>query len=303
MIRLMTLIGILFLGAIFFSIASAEEAGNPGDAEVLSKENIVDSAGPSAAWRPANVGQKLIWHDRLRTGEDSRAAVRLSDSSVLRIDELTETEILPPQATSDKATLDLKQGSAYFFSREKSRETNVKTPAANGAIRGTEFVVSVATNGHSTFTMLDGEVEVSNAQGSVLVRNGERADVDPGQKPTKTAVIMTVNVVQWCLYYPGVLDLNDLKLSSGTRDALRESLAAYSAGDLLGALKAYPRHRTPASSAEKIYRAGLYLVVGQVEKAKRLLRGISEGRARPRRAFHLDCRGNLANKDKCQGRR
>ena len=87
----------------------------------------------------------------------------------------------------------------------------MKTPAANGAIRGTEFVVTVAANGHSSFTMLDGEVEVSNAQGSVLVRSGERADADPGSKPTKTAVIMTVNVVQWCLYYPGVLDLKDLE--------------------------------------------------------------------------------------------
>ena len=176
---------------------------------------------------------------------------------------------------STKPTVDLKQGTGYFFSREKSREINVKTPAANGAIRGTEFVVTVAANGHSSFTMLDGEVEVSNAQGSVLVRSGERADAEPGRKPTKTAVIMTVNVVQWCLYYPGVLDLKDLKLSSETRDALRESLAAYSAGDLLNALRTYPRHRSPASSAERVYRAGLFLFVGQVEKAERLLREVS----------------------------
>ena len=222
------------------------------------------------------MGQKLAWHERLRTGEDSRAAVRMSDASVLRIDELTETEILPPQLANAKPTVDLKQGTGYFFSREKSREINVKNPAANGAIRGTEFIVAVAANGHSTFTMLDGEVEVSNAQGSVLVRSGERADAEPGHKPTKTAVIMTVNLVQWCLYYPGVLDLNDLKLSAGVRDALRGSLTAYNQGDLLDALKAYPLHRSPASPAESVYRAGLYLVVGQVEKAKRLLRGISQ---------------------------
>jgi Tfp pilus assembly protein PilF len=253
-------------------------AQNPSysTAELISKENSVDAKSSSTAWRPAPLGQKLIVHDWLRTGEDSRAAVRMSDSSVLRMDELTETEILPPAVVSAKPTVDLKQGTGYFFSREKSREINVKTPAANGAIRGTEFVVKVAANGHSSFLMLDGEVEVSNTQGSVVVRSGERADAEPGQKPTKTAVIMTANVVQWCLYYPGVLDLNDLKFSSETRDALQESLAAYSAGDLLNALKAYPRHRSPASSAERVYRAGLYLVVGQVEKAERLLRGLSQ---------------------------
>ncbi|MGH8094561.1 MAG: TonB-dependent receptor domain-containing protein [Chthoniobacterales bacterium] len=257
-------------------IAPAQNANEAMAAEIISKENAVDSARPSAGWQPATVGEKLIWHERLRTGEDSRAAVRMSDLSVLRVDELTVTEILPPEVASAKPTVDLKQGTGYFFSREKSREINVKTPAANGAIRGTEFIVAVAANGRSTFTMLDGEVEVSNAQGSVVVQSGERADVEPGRKPTKTAVIMAVNLVQWCLYYPGVLDLNDLKFSSATRDALRESLAAYNQGDLLNALKTYPGHRSPASSAERVYRAGLYLVVGQVEKAERLLREISE---------------------------
>jgi len=274
--RLLALIVVIFLGTSFSRSATAQVANTPDAAEIISKENSVDTSRPSAAWRPATLGQKLIWHERLRTGEDSRAAVRMSDASVLRVDELTETEILPPEVASAKPTVDLKQGTGYFFSREKSREINVKTPAANGAIRGTEFVVSVAANGHSSFTMLDGEVEVSNVQGSVLVRSGERADADPGRKPTKTAVIMTVNLVQWCLYYPGVLDLNDLKLSSQTRDALRGSLAAYHQGDLLTALKAYPLHRSPVSSEEEIYRAGLFLVVGQVEKAQRLLSRISQ---------------------------
>lgn len=274
--RLLTLIVVMLMGAPFSRRAPAQTTNNPDAAELLSKENSVDTARPSATWRPATVGQKLIWHERLRTGEDSRAAVRMSDASILRVDELTETEILPPEVASAKPTVDLKQGTGYFFSREKSREINVKTPAANGAIRGTEFVVSVAANGHSSFTMLDGEVEVSNAQGSILVQSGERADAEPGHKPTKTAVIMTINLVQWCLYYPGVLDLKDLNLSSGTRDALRESLAAYEEGDLLNALRKYPRQRSPASSAEKIYRAGLFLFVGQVEKAERLLREVDD---------------------------
>ena len=195
----------------------------------------------------------------------------MSDLSILRFDELTESEILPPKVASEKPTLNLKQGTTYFFSREKSRELNVQTPAANGAIRGTEFVVTVAANGNTSFTMLDGEVEVSNTQGSVVARSGERADVVPGGRPTKTAVIEAINSIQWCLYYPGVLDLTDLGLS---RRALDPSLAAYRDGDLLKALKEYPRHRPSASSAEKVYRAGLFLVVGQVDKAERLLRQV-----------------------------
>ncbi|MGH9693826.1 MAG: hypothetical protein ACRD5Z_06785, partial [Bryobacteraceae bacterium] len=150
----------------------------------------------------------------------------------------------------------------------------MQTPAANGAIRGTEFVVAVAANGSSSFTMLDGEVEVSNAQGSVVVRNGERAEVEPGSKPRKTAVIEAINSVQWCLYYPGVLDLNELGIQPRAASAFRASLSAYQAGDLLAALKEYPAGRRPASAAEAVYRAGLFLVVGQVAKAESVLRKI-----------------------------
>ena len=243
---------------------------------LLSKENIVDAAARNTPWAPAVVGQSLAAHERLRTGQDSRAAMRLTDLSVLRIDELTETEILPPHEAITKTTLNLKQGSAYLFSREKSHEVRIQTPAATGAIRGTEFVASVGANGHSTITMLDGEVEFSNAQGSVVVRSGEQASADPGRKPTKTAVIEAINYIQWCLYYPGVLDLGDLSLSASQQRALDESLSAYRSGDLLAALKTYPRGRAPESAGEKVYRAGLFLVVGQVAKAERLLHGIDK---------------------------
>ncbi len=265
----------VILGGLFLPCATAEDVNKPNAVEIISKENIVDAAKSKTPWTPAFVGQKLLAHDRLRTGEDSRAALRMSDSSIMRVDEFFEGEILAPEAAGNKPTLDIKQGAGYFFSREKSREINVKTPAANGAVRGTEFVVRVAANGHSTFIMFDGEVEVFNAEGSVVIRSGEQADADPGQKPTKTAVIMTVNLIQWCLYYPGVLDLHDLQLSPQTSPALNGSLSAYQQGDLLGALRLYPAGRSPASPSENTYRAGLFLVVGQVEKARRLMTRIS----------------------------
>lgn len=121
--RLTTLFFILSLQLSSSRITSAEDTSHKDAATLISKENLVDGSRPPGEWRSATVGQELIAHDRLRTGEDSRAAVRFGDSTVLRIDELTEEEILPPQVAGSKPTMDLKQGSAYFFSREKSRET------------------------------------------------------------------------------------------------------------------------------------------------------------------------------------
>jgi tetratricopeptide (TPR) repeat protein len=275
-IRCLSFFASLCLGISCYRIASAEEKSHKRDAELISKENTVDSSRPPGEWRTATVGQELIVHDRLRTGEDSRAAVQFGDSSVLRIDELTEEEILPPQVASTKPTMDLKQGSAYFFSREKSREIRVQTPAANGAIRGTEFVVTVAANGSVSFTVLDGEVEISNSQGSTLAQSGERADVQPGNIPTKTPVTSAIDSVQWCFYYPGVFDLNDLALSPSEQDRLRESLSAYGQGDGLRALAEYPHGRVPASPGEKVYRAGLFAVAGQVQKAQDLLKQVDQ---------------------------
>src|SRR5947207_2431712 len=262
--RFAILFVVLFLGMSFSRTASAGEAIHKAGAELISKENTVDSSRPPGEWRTATIGQELIVHDRLRTGEDSRAAVQFGDSSILRIDELTEEEILPPQVASTKPTMDLKQGTAYFFSREKSREIHVQTPAANGAIRGTEFVVAVAANGATSYTILDGEVEISNSQGSVSVQSGERAEIEPGGSPAKSPVTNAIDSVQWCFHYPRVLDLNDLALSPSEQDGLRESLLAYGQGDVLRALGEYPHGRVPASPGERVYRAGLFLVAGQI---------------------------------------
>jgi tetratricopeptide (TPR) repeat protein len=274
--RLASFLAVLFLGLSSSRIAIAKDTSQTDSATLISKENLVDTSRPPAEWRSATVGQELIAHDRLRTGEDSRAAVRFGDSTVLRIDELTEEEILPPQVAGAKPTMDLKQGSAYFFSREKSREINVQTPAANGGIRGTEFVVTVAANGATSFTILDGEVEISNSQGSVSVQSGERGEIEPGGKPAKTSVTNAMDSAQWCFYYPGIFDLNELALSPSEQDNLRESLSAYGQGDVLRALEEYPQSRVPASPGEKVYRAGLFLVAGQVRKAEDLLNEVDE---------------------------
>jgi tetratricopeptide (TPR) repeat protein len=89
-------------------------------------------------------------------------------------------------------------------------------------------------------------------------------------------VTNAIDSVQWCFYYPGVLDSNDLALSPSEQDTLRESLLAYGQGDLLRALGEYPHGRMPASPGEKVYRAGLFLVAGQIRKAEDLLHEVNQ---------------------------
>src|SRR2546427_6403874 len=64
-------------------------------------------------------------------------------------------------------------------------------------------------------------VDLHNAQGRIDLQTGEQGIVEPGKAPTKTAVIDAINIIQWCLYYPGVLDADELNLSADTRSEER----------------------------------------------------------------------------------
>jgi len=54
--------------------------------------------------------------------------------------------------------------------------------------------------------VLDGLVELSNPQGSVLVAANEQASAKVGEAPRKTVLINPLDAVQWSLYYPNTID-------------------------------------------------------------------------------------------------
>ena len=137
----------------------------------------------AAQFTTASTNTVLNIGDRLRTGLRSRATLRWSDQSVVRVDELTSLEIQPPDKARAKPELDLKSGATYFFSREKPEEIQFRTPVASGAIRGTEFNLAVAENGRTVLSLLDGEVLLTAAQATETLRSHEQGTVDPGQPP------------------------------------------------------------------------------------------------------------------------
>jgi Flp pilus assembly protein TadD len=167
------------------------------------------------------------------------------------------------------------QGIISFFHRDKPGRISIFTSGAAAGVEGTEFVMKVETvNGIdvTTLSVIDGLVRFYNNQGPALtVTNLQEAIASPGQAPRYMPGFIANNRLQWCFYYPGVLDLGDLPLSAGEQQALADSLNAYRQGDLLNALVRYPEGRQPASDAERIYYAAVLLAVGQVDKTLDLL--------------------------------
>jgi len=255
----------------------AQSSGGGTDALLLTVAGKVEVAPRDnpTGWAPGHTNQILKLGDRLRTRKNSRATLRLSNLSILRVDELTSMEIQPPDAPGHRPVLNLESGAAYFFNRDKPSETQFRTPSASGAIRGTEFNISVASDGRMELALLDGQVDLTNNQGTLQVQSGQEAVVEPGQAPKKSPLINAVNIIQWTLYYPAILDADELELNDNGKSALGTSLDAYRKGDLADALDKYPADLAAPSESERVYNAALLLAVGRVDDAEKLLQNIN----------------------------
>ena len=225
------------------------------------------------SWDPASTNtsyNRLNPGDQLRTLENSRAGLLMSDYKGAYI--VGERSLFIVRSDTRSASLfELIKGRLFHLHRGPAAEQHIRTPTVAAVIRGTEYVVEVAEDGTTTLSLLNGEVELQNTFGQLTLRPGEQSITEPGRAPRRTAVILGTQVVQWCLYYPGVLSLDELPSSIRSEAALAESLSAYQAGDLPGALAAYPAQRKPVSPEEVLFQAALLLSIGNVEGASALL--------------------------------
>lgn len=266
-------------------------AGHPGGAkvQVLEMEGTVEfSPKGSAGWYRAYTNLVLEGGDAIRTAEKSRLTLRWSDNSTVRLPPLSHLQVeAAPDETS--AGFNLLKGLLYLFHREKPTDARFRTRTASAAVRGTELVLAYdEPQGRTMLAVLDGEAELSDLQGQKLrVSGGEQGFIEPGAAPRKTALLSANSLIQWCLYYPGTIDLDDLKLRADEEQAIRESLLAYRSGDLLGAVAKYPAQRQPGSANEQVYLAAVLLAVGEVEPAERLLQTVPDGDEATSRAGRL----------------
>jgi tetratricopeptide (TPR) repeat protein len=288
----------LLLGAIFWGFlvhvekSGAQSAADGGATNVIRIVELQGTAEVTPAtattWMPVRTNQILRPFDRLRTGANSRMALLWSDRSVVSFGALTEVEVLPPNSSDAQCGLHLFRGIVSFFHRDEPGRIRVITRGAVAGVEGTEFVLAVEPGKDTelaTMSVIDGKVRFGNEQATLLLTNGQQAVVEPGQAPVRTAGFIANNVLQWCFYYPAVIDPADLTFTPEEQKILGESLQAYRSGDLQVALAKYPAGRQPGSDVERVYYAGLLLGVGQVEPAETALASlsVSDASSRPQR--------------------
>src|SRR5437899_2610985 len=188
------------LAAIFGCLATWTEissAQSSTTSQVTNEIRIAELQGrvevsPAGAttWVLTQTNQILHPFDRLRTGPNSRVALRWSDQSIVPFGAATELEILPPHEPKALSGLHLVRGIISFFHRDTPGRIRVLTRGAVAGVKGTEFVLAVTTTNGTEFTTLsviDGKVEFGNEQGTLVLTNGEQGVVELGKAPARTA--------------------------------------------------------------------------------------------------------------------
>ncbi len=265
----------LVVGCLAFVAAStfaADVRTSDQTGEMKEKAGTVRYQAFGSAEITAIIPQKLNYSDTLRTALNAKATVIFVDGDEMRLAALTELVIVRKTPTNGPGAR-ISQGNIYVIHRAGPDSTPIETPQIVAAPKGTEFSVSVdPVSGESVFTMFDGEVVLRREGEERRVTSGFQGIVAAGRPIEVRPILQAKNVVQWWLYYPGVLDAEELAL--GDDNGFVASLQAYRAGALRRALENFPGHPDApqiGDAPRQLYYAALLLSVGDVERAEALI--------------------------------
>ncbi|HSO20599.1 MAG TPA: FecR family protein, partial [Desulfosarcina sp.] len=205
--------GIVFLSVlgVFMALAcGVADAGTEGPwvAEVTLAQGAVEVKPAGAVkWTTATERLKLREGDMLQVGADGRAAVRLVNGNLVRLDAHTTVTIT---GTPGKKSLLIRmlEGAAHFFSNQP-RSLNVETPFVNAVVEGTEFLVRVFAD-NALVSVFHGQVRAENDQGSLTLTDGQSAVAYKGKAPALYTMVKQRDAAAWALYYPPVDDFTGL---------------------------------------------------------------------------------------------
>lgn len=272
---------LLSLATVFF-LFSFTQNSSAGPSDVAEQVEVLDcqgrlelSADGGQGWTNIFAGQRLHAGDSLRVGSRSRATLRWPGQSVIQIGPDSEVLIRAVDEKNADSGLRLQRGAISFFHRGEPGRIEILTHGTVAGVEGTEFLLTTDEADKATMSVVDGRVRFGNSLGALLLTNGQQAVAVPGAAPTLAPGFIVNNLLQWCFYYPAVLDLDELHFSDSAKAALADALDAYRQGDLPAALGKIPEGKN-VSDREKIFVAALLLSVGEVVGAEHMLASVGE---------------------------
>lgn len=166
----------MMTGAV--SIAFAGEVCNAPVARMVSLQGVVEYHRPGdSGWHMAASDSTFCVGDRVRVRANSRAALRLSNESMLRLNQRTAITISGPD-TEQNTLLDLMNGVMHIITRTP-KPFKIRTPVVNASVDGTEFLVDAGGKDDSspsvTIAVYEGRVKAGSDQDDLILANQEAA--------------------------------------------------------------------------------------------------------------------------------
>ena len=215
------------LSIILASTACADQHCSHPMARMVSVQGDVQfRQAEQSEWLPVELDKAFCAGDVLRVGRGGRAAVVLSNESILRVDQ--NTTISFGGSEQQFSLLNLIQGVLHIFSH-RPRSLKVSTPYVNGAVEGTEFLVSTDEN-RSFISVFEGQVIASNEYGTIQVGSGQSVSAAQGAAPIHETVVRPRDAVQWTLYYPAIWDSTSITGGDEAAGRLTEAARDLSVG-------------------------------------------------------------------------
>jgi tetratricopeptide (TPR) repeat protein len=188
---------------VFLPCLSLAETFNQLVGYAVSLQGIVEiRRANQTVWGHVKAKDAFMVGDTVRVGARSRADLALVNETVIRLDQNTTIMFSGPEQRGF-SIIELIKGAFYFLTNRPST-LKVATPFVNGIIEGTEFYTMVDAD--KTFiTIFKGQVALTNAAGSLTIREGQSAIAMADKAPVIHIVAKPRDAVQWTLYYPPIL--------------------------------------------------------------------------------------------------
>ena len=202
------------IGAIACAAASA-----PAGADLIGLVKRVKSSAygtPPGSEREMKFRRFPVVQDELlETGSGAGMLVEFLDETTLTLGAdaslMIDTFVYDPASATVTTLLTLSVGTLRFISGKVGYATmQIVTPTAAIAIRGSDAIISVAPDGATTVSVLDGEFEVSNSDGD------EQATVGPAESVSVSAGGSVGTVAPGPTEPPAELDIPSPRDPGGT---------------------------------------------------------------------------------------
>lgn len=210
---------LIITGSIATACASPNTNSNTNPArtaQLSELRNTVEArANESADWQAAAEGAGLAEGGGVRTGDEARARIDISDGTILRLAPNTEFTLLElsPSATDPVTHWSLSAGKLWISVTKAlgGGSFEVETPNGVAAVRGSLMGVEYyPANGHMIITCLEGQCRLTQPG------TGKFTDLATGQQtgipgfgldPGAARDIDVVRLSEWATFFPESLPI------------------------------------------------------------------------------------------------